>query len=100
MSYPAISAINTTSARTFLDGIVIINNASGQVFGILLLISVMFGYFFLFSKEQKIDDFLTSSFITSIIGTLMMFASIITFQILVGFLFIFIATFILKWYMS
>jgi asparagine N-glycosylation enzyme membrane subunit Stt3 len=99
MSYD-LTIVNQTSARTFLDSIVIVNNASGQVFGTLLLITIMLGYYFLFSKEQKIDDFLTSSFITSVIATLMMFASIITWQIYIAFLFIFIATFILKWYMT
>ena len=99
MSYD-LTIINQTATRTLLDGIVLVNNASGQIFGTLILITIGLGYFFLFSKEQKIDDLLVSSFITTIIGTVFMIADIITWPVYVGFFTIFIATFLLKWYMN
>jgi hypothetical protein len=95
-----LSSINATNSNTLLDVFTIVNSQSGNVFGTLLLLSIFLGYYMLFSKEQKIDDLLTSSFITNVVATLLMFAGIITWQIYIGSLFVFIGTFILKWYMT
>lgn len=94
-----LSNFNATNSNTLLDLTTRVSSHT-PIFGLLLLIAIFLGYYMLFSKEQNINDLLASSFITSIVATLMMFANIITWPIYIACLFIFIAIFIMKWYMT
>jgi hypothetical protein len=99
MAYDIINTINASNTKTLADTFSVVSVASEGWFGGLILSIVFLGYLLLFSKEQKIDDLLASSFVTVIIGSLLFFANIVTWPILIAFITLFLLIFVLKWWL-
>ena len=100
MSYEQIASINQSNANTFLDAVTTVSSASQGTFGFLLLLAVFIGYYFLFSKEQTINDLLASSFVTSIVATLLLAIQVVTWPIYIGCITLMIVIFVLKFWLN
>lgn len=99
-NYPIVESMNQSNARSLSDVFVAVNTSSGEMFGLLLLVTIFMGYYFLFSKEQKIDDLLASSFVTMVVATIFLFMNVIAWQIWIGGWAILIVIFVVKWWSS
>lgn len=100
MAYQAITDMNQTNANTLLDVFNAVATGSNNIFGALILITIFLGYYFLFSKEQTIQDLLASSFITMIVASLFLFIDLITWPIYAAGLSLMLVIFMLTWWMS
>jgi hypothetical protein len=94
MSYD-ITSLNATANTTILDAFSSVNTNSGTAFATFLLITVFFGYYFLFKKEDNITDLLASAFLTNIVSTLFLFIGWLSWPIYITGLFVFFILFIL-----
>lgn len=84
MSYD-LSLFNTTNARTYLDLVEGVNTASGGLFGVLFLVLIFF--FFTTGLRQTglgegLDNYVASTFITSIFAGLMFLMGILAWSYL------------------
>ena len=95
-----LTAFNQTNTNTILDAINILNTNTNNAFGLLILVSVFFGYYFLFSKEQKLIDLVTSSFLTLIISLLMLFLGMIGFGIVFALIVLFLGLTLLYYWVN
>lgn len=89
----SLNATTTTSILSLFDNI---STNSSYVFGTIILITIFFGFYFLFKKEETINDILASSFLTSIVGTLLLFIGWVQWPVYIVCLFILFGTFILR----
>lgn len=90
-----IGMLNASNTTSILDAFNTVNTNTGSSFVVFLLLSVFFGYYFLFKKEDNITDLLVSAFLTNIVGTLFLFIGWLTWPIYLISLFVFFILFIL-----
>lgn len=80
MTYNLTSLQNVSNP---LQVVQIVNAASNQWFGVLVLLAIFIMSFMLFKKEDSYLDFMAASFITSIVGGLMFFAGLLTWGVVI-----------------
>jgi hypothetical protein len=82
-----ITALNSTNTNNLLDVLVALNTAGSQggvpIFGTSLLFVIWLFFFMAFKKEDSVKDFAMSSFLTSIIGVLMLLAGLLPWGIVI-----------------
>lgn len=82
MSYD-LDPLNATNARTALDLVSAVNTASGGIFSILILVSVFFFFSIGFKGAgfEGVENFMASSFATTIIASLLFFVGLLSWYI-------------------
>ena len=98
MSYD-LSFVNGTNVTNMFQATIKVNEASNYLFGTLLMIAIFVGVYFAFKKEETIREWVISGFVSSIIGMLLILMNLVTWQILIGIIFIFFITFLLNFFM-
>lgn len=89
-----LDSLNASSTTTILDVFTSVNVNTGYAFSVFLLLTVFFGYYFLFKKEDTITDLLASAFLTNVVSTLFLFIGWLTFPMYLTGLFVFFLLFI------
>jgi hypothetical protein len=95
-----LTVVNATNTNNILDAFIVVNNNSDGILGILILIAIFIGYLFMFGKEQKLNDILASSFLTSIAAILMLLIGLISWQATITIIMILFIVFIIKWWID
>lgn len=94
-----LTQFNSTNARTYLDMTVAVNTASGGVFGALLLFLIFFFFLVVFNKQGYsfgVDNFIASSFLTTIFGVLLFLLGLVAWFMLMIPISLLIILFIIK----
>ena len=80
-----LSALNSTNVENWLDIVTAVNTVStvdgNPIFSTLLLFSIWIFFYVGFKKEDKVEDFVTSFFLTSIFGMILLFVGVAPFGV-------------------
>lgn len=78
---------NLTESQTTLDLFNYANETTGQVLGVLMLLSMFFVFFMTFKKNNEfVEALLSSSFICFVLSTLMAYGGFLNFIFVIFFL--------------
>lgn len=93
-----LSLFNSTNTTNLLQLAQGVNTASNGWFGVLFLLVIFISSYMVFKKEDAIEDFMVSGFITSIISVLLLFAGIVTWYVTIVPIVLFLAAFALYFF--
>ena len=84
LTYYNLDVFNSTNTHTWLDITMGVSNASGQLFGALILTIVFVMFFMMASrKTDQTNKWVISTFLTSVVGVLLLITDIINWQLLI-----------------